>query len=218
MAKHGCTISDITILEKIMNLGNPSLEDISRSAGISKTAILKHIVSLERAGYVRREYISSGRGRPVCKISVKDLEFKNKTYPDLRDEALSFIENEIGKEKLMDFITDYTGKVTAYMKENLENNLLEDRISELARIRNSEGYKTRVIYDNENEFTLLQSSCPISSFARKHKDICERESRIFSEIFGMDSRLKETIASGSNVCSFSMTLKKTSSIEKDTVA
>ncbi len=217
MARQGCTVSDISILEKIIILGNPSLEDISRSAGISKTAILKHIRSLEKAGYVQRKYSPSGRGRPVCKISVRELQIRNKTYPNLRDEALNFIENEIDREKLPYFIDNYTESVTSYLKENLENLIMEDRIAEFSRIRNSEGYSTRIVYDDENEFTLIQGTCPISSFARKHRKICEQENLIFSEIFGMDSCLKETIATGSNVCSFSITRKKANQIENNPV-
>ncbi len=218
MAKHGCTVSDISILEKIISLGNPSLEDISRSSGISKTAILKHIISLEKEGYVQRNYHSSGRGRPVCKISVRELQIRNKSYPNLRDEALYFIENEIGREKLLGFIDNYTERVTSYMKENLESFPMEDRITEFAKIRNSEGYKTRIVYDGENEFTLIQGSCPISSFARKHRNICDRENRIFSEIFGMDSCTKETIATGSNVCSFSITRRKIDPVVSEPLA
>ncbi len=208
MSRNGCTTSDIEVLEKIIEMGKPSLEDISKRTGTSKTAILKHIVSLEKEGFLERKYESSGRGRPVCHISVKAPTIQEEAYPDPMNEALLFMESRMGKESLMEFVDQFNEKAESYLRNLFENKDIHEKLSSFARIRNSEGFLTTVNYGADGDFTIFHRTCPISRFVKKNGSICEREEELFKGVFDMDCTREGNIAMGSSACAFIMSPRK----------
>ncbi len=192
------------VLLKIKKLEDPTLTELSNEFGISKAAILKHIVDLEKEGLLERKYIPSGKGRPVCKVLMteKGHDVLPKSYSFMAMEALEYVENKLGRESVGEILRLRSEKILFQYRLTIENLNQENKIERLKEIRNSDGYMAETRKLGKNTFELCESNCPIMQISDKYGEACTSERNLFSELLNADVETTHRIVSGARTCRF----------------
>ncbi len=196
--------SNFKVLETIKKLGTPSLSDLAKEMKISKTAVLKHIYSLERQGYVERSYVTTGRGRPVCRISLTDNasgEFQN-IYQQIAQEALSYIEENFGCALINKVLEARNEKMLKRYEDIFKDMETGKMVSKLEEIRNREGYIAESDHLIEGKYELKEYNCPLIKIAEKYRSACEYERKFFEDLLNMDVSIIKTVFDDSRGCTF----------------
>jgi predicted ArsR family transcriptional regulator len=196
--------SSLKVIEGIKKIGNPSLSELSRELGISKTAVLKHVYSLERQGYVERTYVTTGRGRPICRISITENatgELQN-IYQQIAQEALSFIEENFGCSIINRIMELRNEKLTVKYKKIFEQLDYTEMVKKLAEIRDREGYIAESDHISEGLYQLKEYNCPLIKIAEKYRSACEYERKFFEDLLGMDVSIIKTVFDDVHGCTF----------------
>jgi predicted ArsR family transcriptional regulator len=143
-----------------------------------------------------------GRGRPSKVFVMTDMgrEKFEHSYDDLAVSALKFMASKNGEHLVNEFATsradDLVRKGEAIRNSN--KSLLEKSKS-LAKLLTKEGYSaTSDKLGNGEE--ICQHHCPIAHVASEFPQLCEAETKAFSEILGTHVQRLATIAHGDGVC------------------
>ena len=194
------------VARTILEGGPATAAALSEKLKITAAGIRRHLDSLVNAGVLeaRDPYQSfeRGRGRPSKVFVMTDMgrEKFEHSYDDLAVSALKFMASKNGEHLVNEFATsradDLVRKGDAIKKSN--KSLLEKSRS-LAKLLTKEGYSaTSDKLGNGEE--ICQHHCPIAHVASEFPQLCEAETRAFSEILGTHVQRLATIAYGDGVC------------------
>ncbi len=194
------------VARTILEGGPATAAALSEKLKITAAGIRRHLDSLVNAGVLeaRDPYQSfeRGRGRPSKVFVMTDMgrEKFEHSYDDLAVSALKFMASKNGEHLVNEFATsradDLVRKGDAIKKSN--KSLLEKSRS-LAKLLTKEGYSaTSDKLGNGEE--ICQHHCPIAHVASEFPQLCEAETRAFSEILGTHVQRLATIAHGDGVC------------------
>jgi predicted ArsR family transcriptional regulator len=200
----GSSRSSLRVIEEIKKMGNPSLSELARELGISKTAVLKHVYSLERQGFVERSYVATGRGRPICRISVTENasgELQN-IYQQIAQEALSYIEENFGCSLINRIMEIRNEKLIVRYSEGFSDLEPVEMVKKLENIRNREGYIAESDHISEGVYELKEYNCPLIKIAEKYRTACEFERKFFESLLGMDVTIAKTVFDDARGCTF----------------
>ena len=194
------------VARTILEGGPATAAALSEKLKITAAGIRRHLDSLVNAGVLeaRDPYQSfeRGRGRPSKVFVMTDMgrEKFEHSYDDLAVSALKFMASKNGEHLVNEFATsradDLVRKGDAIKKSN--KSLIEKSRS-LAKLLTKEGYSaTSDKLGNGEE--ICQHHCPIAHVASEFPQLCEAETRAFSEILGTHVQRLATIAHGDGVC------------------
>ena len=195
------------VARSILEGGPASAVDLAEKLSITPTGIRRHLESLIAEGVLtaREPYQSRvvrGRGRPskVFVMTDSGREKFEHSYDDLAVAALKFMASKNGEHLVNEFATsradDLVRKGDAIKNSN--KSLLEKSRS-LAKLLTKEGYSaTSDKLGNGEE--ICQHHCPIAHVASEFPQLCEAETKAFSEILGTHVQRLATIAHGDGVC------------------
>ena len=194
------------VARTILEGGPATAAALSEKLKITAAGVRRHLDSLVNAGVLeaRDPYQSfeRGRGRPSKVFVMTDMgrEKFEHSYDDLAVSALKFMASKNGEHLVNEFATsradDLVRKGDAIKKSN--KSLLEKSRS-LAKLLTKEGYSaTSDKLGNGEE--ICQHHCPIAHVASEFPQLCEAETRAFSEILGTHVQRLATIAHGDGVC------------------
>ena len=194
------------VARTILEGGPATAAALSEKLKITAAGIRRHLDSLVNAGVLeaRDPYQSfeRGRGRPSKVFVMTDMgrEKFEHSYDDLAVSALKFMASKNGEHLVNEFATsradDLVRKGEAIKKSN--KSLIEKSRS-LAKLLTKEGYSaTSDKLGNGEE--ICQHHCPIAHVASEFPQLCEAETRAFSEILGTHVQRLATIAHGDGVC------------------
>jgi predicted ArsR family transcriptional regulator len=184
--------------------GPLSLRDISGKMGISKMGAHKHLVALEERGLVERFYERSGVGRPKVwfKLSDKSSSLFPKAYADISLCALGFIERKLGREAVEQVLRERQNELYTRYSARLEGREGPERVRELARLRDQEGYMAEARRAGKLSMEILEHNCPILQIASKYQEACKTETQLFSRLLGSPVEATHRAAVGDSVCRF----------------
>lgn len=181
-----------------------SLHEIADALEISRTAALRHLVRLEGAKWVQREYRGQGVGRPrVCFRLVSSTQpLLPGAYVETALRALSFIERTQGRPAVVEMLQERAEELADRHAPRLAGRDLAGRLTELARIRDEDGYMAEVKRPRGPEAELLEHTCPILALADRYGEACDVERRLFQRLLGADVRVQHRLVAGQGVCRF----------------
>jgi predicted ArsR family transcriptional regulator len=201
--------SKLKILETIKRLNSPTLTRLSLEMGISKTAVLKHVEVMERKGILTRTYVSTGRGRPICKLSITEKAYDEmqNIYRNIAEEALSYVENNFGCSLIKEILAIRNGKLVEEYRVNLQNLPWEEMLRRFTELRNMEGYIAEISDSSDGSLRIIEYNCPLMKIAEKYHESCEAEKKFFEELFHMDVTFMNTVLENSRACTFVLKVK-----------
>ena len=98
----------------------------------------------------------------------------------------------------------FRGRMKAQLEAyqlRLEGKTLCERVKELARIRDEEGYMAR-FDENADDYVLIEHNCPIAVIAQEYPQVCEIETALFRQSLGAKVVRVEHLMQGSHRCCY----------------
>ncbi len=192
--------------------GGPSGPDaLASRLEMSRTSTLQRLRELETAGYVARQAVRHGVGRPrhLYDITAAAQRSLPANYDGLATTLLESI-TEVGGDTLVEEVFQarrrlLRDRIRSRFAERLGPEAsLSDKVNELAVIQDEAGYVCRAQAGpvNGGSLELREHNCAILGAAAGHPAACRAELQLFEEV--LDARVVRTshIASGDRACAY----------------
>ena len=188
---------------KVMN--RAGLNDLSKVMKISRMAVHKHLSDLQDRGLVESIEIRKGVGRPTMQYSLSSTGKTAfpKSYGDIAIHALDYLEKKMGKDAVESVLRERQKELIEKYRIRMKDMEFDDKVKELARIRDEEGYIAESKKDRKrNSHTLLEYNCPIIMIAEKHWEACSIETELFENILDAEVQVTHRAVKGDSICKF----------------
>lgn len=191
----------LAILRLLKQRGPLTAKAIAWELGVTPVAVHKHLEALQADGLVQATVRKQPRGRPALayQLSPRALEFFPQGYRDLLIGLLDQVAELHGQEELYRLLASHTQSLRERYRIRLVGKDLAERVRELARIRDEEGYMA-VAREESGGLVLIEHHCPIYDIARQHPEACRCEEELFEEILEAPVRREATLAQGDPAC------------------
>ena len=191
------------------------LEELANTMKISRMGAHKHLADLQERGLVEASESRTGVGRPrmIYKLSSQSKTVFPKSYASIATHSLDFIEKNMGKDGVIRMLRERQNDLFGTYYERLKNLNFGDRVKELAKIRDEEGYiaeSKKNKSKGDSGHVLLEYNCPIIHIAEKHWEACSAETELFEKLLYADVETTHRAAKGDLVCKFAIKEKKDS--------
>ncbi len=193
------------ILYYLKVMQQAGLLDLSKAMKISRMAIHKHLSDLQKRGLVESIEVRMGVGRPKMLYSLTSTgkTVFPKTYGDIATIALNFIEQKMGKNAVELVLKERQSGLFDKYYSLLKRLDFDNKVKELAKIRDKEGYIAESKKNKKNNsHTLLEYNCPIIMIAEKHWEACSIETELFEKVLDAKIEITHRAAKGDSVCKF----------------
>jgi predicted ArsR family transcriptional regulator len=188
------------------------LEELANVMKISRMAVHKHLAALEKRGLVDGVEIRGHVGRPrmVYKLTSQSKTVFPKSYSAIASYALDFIERNMGKEAVEKVLQERQSELFDQYYERLKDLDFDERVKELAKIRDEEGYMAESKKESKSggKYVLLEYNCPIIHIAEKHWEACLTETELFEKLLDADIDTTHRAAKGDSICKFAIKERK----------
>jgi len=190
-------------LERLQRLGRATVQQICDDLGVTATAVRHRLVRLQSLGFVGRDLIREGRGRPhhVYSVTSAGQRELGDNYGDLALvlwRELQSIPDEKIRTQVEQRIRD--AMVSQYGK-TVNGGELHDRFKQLRTALLERGYDVEV--DETAALPVLrENSCPYQELADNDRGICEMEEEVFEKVLGVPLKLSQCFLDGHSCCEF----------------
>ena len=197
----------LTLLKKNKGM---TAQELAQATAITGVGVRQHLALLERDGLVAREEINMpGRGRPriVYRPTQAADRFFSQTSAGLLLQIVDYF-CQSRKDKTVDqFFTQRVEQQKQEFFERTKGMSFEEKVKELAFIRDESGYMAEAATENGTLF-LTEHHCPIFDVAQKFPQACHYELELFREILGVDLVRDKHIPCGDGMCRYRIGLPK----------
>ncbi|MCY4567141.1 MAG: transcriptional regulator [Candidatus Poribacteria bacterium] len=200
-----CEMSEtrMRILQLLKMRAGMTVSQLKDALHISQMGIRQHLAILETEGLVEYYQEKQGRGRPPYIYQLTDAA--SSLFPTTYANFAVGLMHEVAKFNGPDFINKvFRGRMKSQLQTyqlRLQGKSLSDRVKELARIRDEEGYMAR-FDENEDDYVLTEHNCPIALIAQEYPRVCEIETALFRQSLGAKVVRVEHLMQGSHKCCY----------------
>lgn len=201
------------ILDLIKRKGAVSLDEIVTLTDLAKTTLREHLLQLERDGYIDRDYIRSGPGRPRLQYELTSKG--NSLFPsfesEMMKELLKFLKSQDKRETIEAFFEMFWDKRLNKARERMDEYPANDpkkRLEQLKKMLQEEGFMPEFELDKENRFlTVKECNCPFSKVVRETSLPCKLEAEFYKKLFNKDAERITYIPDGDYSCTYKIPLE-----------
>lgn len=211
-------MSDVTITAaglRIVKLlvGNPprTVAELTRAAGVTRTAVTEQLGELQTAGFVEREtQRTSGRGRPrhLYRATNTALSLLFAGNQQLLVPAIWQAIHDIGGD---DLIKNVISRVSCSLAEHYNSKITakrpRDRLRQLIDLLTAEGKLVDVVEDSGGKLTIYKRSCPFISMVDPNLHICQVDQEMLVAVVGRPIRQISSRHEGSPCCTFEIAVR-----------
>ena len=200
-----CEMSEtrMRILQLLKMRASMTVGQLTDALHISQMGVRQHLAILEAEGLVEHYQEKQGRGRPPHVYQLTDEA--NGLFPTTYANFAVGLMHEVEKFNGPGFINKvFRERMKAQLETyqlRLEGKTLGERVKELARIRDEEGYMAR-FDENEDDYALIEHNCPIAVIAQEYPHVCEIELALFRQSLGAKIVREEHLMQGSHRCCY----------------
>ena len=200
-----CEMSEtrMRILQLLKMRAGMTVGQLTEALHISQMGVRQHLAILEAEGLIEYYREKQGRGRPRHIYQLTDEA--NSLFPTTYANFAVGLMHEVAKFNGPGFINKiFRGRMESQLEtyqQRLAGKALRERIEELARIRDEEGYMARFA-EAENDYILTEHNCPIAVIAQEYPRVCEIELALFRQSLGAKVVREEHLMQGSHKCCY----------------
>ncbi|GAB2595022.1 helix-turn-helix transcriptional regulator [Pseudactinotalea suaedae] len=204
------------VLRLIVELGPISAAELARRLNLTSAAVRRHLTTLQGEGQVEARddvpLAKRGRGRPARKyVGAASAHAQLGTaYAQAALAALAQIKNQLGEDGIEAFAEARSDEMIARYAPAMSEagDDLSARAETLAHLLAADGYAaTARPVPGGIAVQVCQGHCPVLHVAEAHHQLCEAETRAFSELLGVHVQRLATLASGKHVCTTHIPVK-----------
>ncbi|TYP94820.1 transcriptional regulator [Fodinibius salinus] len=196
------------IVDLIKRKGTLSIDEAVENIELAKTTLREHFLQLERDGYVDREYVRSGPGRP--RLHYQLTSKGNSLFPSSESKLIRniihYLKND-GKEQLVeDFFEDFWDQRLKEAEKRIQEaefDDIEDKMKVLMNMLEEEGFMPEFDLDDQNQsLTVKECNCPFSEVIKETRLPCKLEAMFYEKIFDSNAKRTTYIAEGDHACTY----------------
>ncbi|MCG9130677.1 transcriptional regulator [Candidatus Poribacteria bacterium] len=191
------------ILQLLKMRAGMTVGQLTEALHISPMGVRQHLAILEGEGLIEHYPEKQGRGRPRHIYQLTDEA--NSLFPTTYANFAVGLMHEVAKFNGPGFINKvFRGRMKSQLEtyqHRLAGKPLRERIEELARIRDEEGYMAR-FEEAEDDYILTEHNCPIAVIAQEYPHVCEIELALFRQSLGAKVVREEHLMQGSHKCCY----------------
>jgi len=197
------------VLVRLRRDGAATPDQLASAIGASRSGVLQQLRALEATGFVSRQTVRHGVGRPRHLYDITDeaQELFPTNYGGLAAGLVSAI-NAVGGDALVEqvFIARRR-QIGDRVRRELDDRIgaeapLAERVRALAVIQDEQGYLADALLGTDGTIRLREHNCAILDVARGESAACEAELEMFREVLGADVVRETHIASGDRCCTY----------------
>jgi len=197
------------ILVRLRRDGAATPDQLATGIGASRTGVLQQLRALEATGFVSRQTVRHGVGRPrhLYDITAEAQQLFPTNYDGLAAGLLAAI-GAVGGEALVEqvFIARRR-QIGDRVRRDLEDRVgadapFVDRVRALAVLQDEQGYLADATIEADGSIRLREHNCAILDVAQGQRAACDAELDLFRDVLGADVVRETHIASGDRCCSY----------------
>jgi predicted ArsR family transcriptional regulator len=164
------------ILKLLKRRGPLPVEDLAEALSITVSGARQHLAGLERDGVVTYQRIRQGPGRPrhFYELTEEGDALFPRRAAELTNELLGYVQEH--DPTLLDqlFVRRAQRRVRSAQRR-LEGLSLPDKVRELARILDEEGYYAELQELEGGRFRIVERNCLVKDVALRYAQVCTSE-------------------------------------------
>jgi DeoR family suf operon transcriptional repressor len=188
----------------IKQRGEARAEELAASLGITQSAIRQHLAALLGEGLVAVREQRGGAGRPkhVYSVTTKAEGLFPKTYGELTCELLDYAGAE-GPGTVDRLFERRRVRRAAEAGVRLAGKTFDERVAELARILDEDGYLAEAVRGEDGEWCIVEHNCAILDVALRYGQACSSELGFLRDVMP-DAQIDRVshMASGQHHCAY----------------
>jgi DeoR family transcriptional regulator, suf operon transcriptional repressor len=194
------------LLTTLKKRGEANVSELAGALGITVSAVRQHLAGLTLAGFVAHRSVKEGPGRPrhLYRLTTGAEVLFPKYYSELTNELLSYVGDE--DPRVMERIFERR------RRRRVENAIARlgdrpfpERVSELARILDEDGYLAEFEALDDGTFRITEHNCAILGVARRWGMACSTEIEFLREALP-DATIERVahMMAGAHVCRYAI--------------
>ncbi len=202
------------LLNLIKRNGAISIDDMVDQMELAKTTLREHLMQLERDGYIERDYVRSGPGRPSLQyqLTAKGNSLFPSSESVLIRKLISYLKEQGDEETIEEFfqvfweerLEEAGRRMDATSKDDMQS-----RVEALTHMLEEEGFMPEFELNTEEEtLTVKECNCPFSEVVKETQLPCKLEAMFYKKLFDERAERKTHIASGDHACTYDIPLEK----------
>jgi len=197
------------IIVRLRRDGAATPDQLATGIGASRTGVLQQLRALEATGFVSRQTVRHGVGRPrhLYDITAEAQQLFPTNYDGLAAGLLAAI-GAVGGEALVEqvFIARRR-QIGDRVRRDLEDRVgadaqFVDRVRALAVLQDEQGYLADATIEPDGSIRLREHNCAILDVAQGQRAACDAELDLFRDVLGADVVRETHIASGDRCCTY----------------
>ena len=190
----------------LKNKGGLTVDMLSETLGITRTAVRQHLATLERDGHVTRGGTRSTGGRPQVLYVLTDAgqEQFARRYSWFADLLVGLLKEELGEDGLESRLAKVgAGVATAVAIQHKSSPTapLATRLGELSEAMRELGYETDAELQGRGR-EVVARNCVFHQLAAAHPEICAFDLGFMEKFANAKVEHVECMARGQHVCRF----------------
>ncbi|MCH2450355.1 MAG: DeoR family transcriptional regulator [Gracilimonas sp.] len=202
------------LLNLIKRKGTIFIDEAVEHTELAKTTLREHFLQLERDGYLERDYIRSGPGRPSLQYQLTPKG--NSLFPSsesvLIRKLLRYLKSKGDEETIEEFFQAFWEERLEEADKRMDESLADDmqlRVEVLTLMLEEEGFMPEFDLDEANGTLIVKKcNCPFSEVVKETQLPCKLEVMFYRKFFNKNAERKTHIASGDHACTYHIPLEK----------
>jgi DeoR family suf operon transcriptional repressor len=192
------------ILIALKERGGMTADELAEKLGISPVAVRRHLTNLERDRLVDHEPVQRGMGRPsyVYQLTQAAGAIFPSNYDQLASYVLASIQQLYGHEAVERIFEERTREEARSYRPLVNAGNLSDRLEQLARLREVDGYMPVWEEQKDGSFVLHQYHCPILRVAEGCSVACAHELALFVDLLEAEVTRQQHQPAGDSRCTY----------------
>ncbi|WP_070970484.1 helix-turn-helix transcriptional regulator [Vibrio sonorensis] len=194
------------ILQIIKRDGAVTAKQLAEELKITTMGARQHLQGMEDDGVLAFEDVKVKVGRPTRHWSLTKKghgQFADR-HGELTIQVIDAIEAIFGQDGVEKVTAEREQQtLSLYQKALARCNSIEDKLEELVKLREQEGYMAE-LEKTDSGYRLIENHCPICKAAERCPSLCKSELSIFQTLLGKEFEIKrrEHIILGERRCTY----------------
>ncbi len=195
------------VLHIVQRLGSASVKDLESGMGVTTTAVREQVAHLLREGFLQATRVRGDIGRPfyVYSLTPEAQERFPKDYATLAQLLLEETLTMHGQEGLRALLNNVSRRMAQKLHDSTQVSELSQKLLGLVASLGETGMDVSMVpVESNGGYVLKAHSCPYFDVARNHREICEMEQEMMTELLGpgVTVELSSRIVEGACACEF----------------
>jgi DeoR family suf operon transcriptional repressor len=200
------------VVELLKVRGEASAGELAETLDLTVQAVRQQVAELEDAGFVAHRRRADGPGRPTHCYSLTPAASSlfPQRYGDLTNELLDYVSAET-PELVPTLFERRRQRRTEAAQQRLAGKSFDDRVVELARILEDDGYLAIAERVADGVWRIIERNCAILDVALKYGHACSSELDFLRDVMP-DAHVERVthIVAGAKACAYEVRRKKAS--------